>query len=305
MRHLVTALATLLLLTGCSAGEPAAAPQPESASAAPQDAPAERIAALTYETAELVAALGEGDRLVLVPEALTNPALAADPELMGEVPHHIPVESKLAAEDVLAAEPDLVLLSARHGMTDDLADVITGAGIPVVSIDNHWQSLAEVRANISLVGEALDTPDRAAELVAELDDGLTAVTPSGEAPGVLVLSNQAGQPFVTAGEAFPLELVRLAGGRDASAELGIARSGPITAEQVIAAEPDAILLLDMNGSGTAIFEPLLANPAVAALPAADPERTLLLPGREVQALGLTDAVTGHEQLSEWLGGLDG
>lgn len=117
---------------------------------------------------------------------------------------------------------------------------------------------------------------------------------------MLVLSNQAGRPFITAGDAFPLELVRRAGGRDLSDELGFSRTGPISAEQLIDADPDAILLIDMNGSGHDIFTPLLDNPAVAALPALEQDRVMLLEGREVQALGLTETIEGLNHLGEWL-----
>src|SRR5699024_8699759 len=119
-------------------------------------------------------------------------------------------------------------------------------------------------------------------------------------PRVLVLSNQAGRPFVTAGGAFPLEVVELAGARDASERIGVSRTGPITAEQVIAAEPDRILLVDMNGSGRQIFADLLGNPAIAALPAVAEHEVLLVEGKQVQALGLTSTIEGRDRIAEWI-----
>ncbi len=95
-------------------------------------------------------------------------------------------------------------------------------------------------------------------------------------------------------------MLRHAGATDAAADLGMRHSGPITAEQVIQADADAILLVDMNGSGRKIFTPLLANPAVATLPAVTEDRILLVEGRQVQALGLSGVVDGLEELTSWL-----
>lgn len=263
------------------------------------DAEPQRVAALTYETAELVAELGATDRLVMVQEAMANPVLSAHAEAMAGLEHHAGTEGSIDVEAVIGAQPDLVLLSDRRGLEEGVGQVLEDAGIPVLVLPNNWASVEDLALNVDLVGQALGV-DRAADAVATaITDGLGGATdPDG--PRVLVLSNQAGQPFVTAGAAFPLEVVRLAGGQDASEALGMNRTGPISAEQVIAADPDAILLVDMNGSGDQIFTPLLTNDAVAELPAVAEDRVLLVEGREVQALGLTSTVDGRDRIAEWL-----
>lgn len=258
-----------------------------------------RIAALTYESASAVAGLGAGERLVLVPEQAANPVLANDAETMAGVEHHITSESSIDPEMVIAADPDLVVLNDRHGLEAGVGTVLEGAGIPVLVLPNTWASVADMRTNIGLVGQALGLEAAAEELTAQIDSGLVDESDD-DGPRVLVLSNQAGRPFVTAGGAFPLELLRLAGAQDASQSLGMVRSGPITAEQVLAAEPDRILLIDMNGSGEAIFRPLLDTPAVAALPALAEHEPLLLEGRQVQALGLASTVEGRDLIAAWI-----
>lgn len=319
---LLTLLAAALLLAGCSTPSQTPAESPESAAAGDAafprtlDVPAgegqpastvtldsapKRIAALTYETGELVASLGAIDRLVLVQEALASPVLSSHAEEMARVEHHAPTEGSIDAEAVLAADPDLVLLSTRRGLEEGVAKVLEGAGVPVLVLPNHWADLADLTSNIAIVGEALGLEAEAAELSDSLEAGLPEEdVPAPERPAVLALSNQAGQPFVIAGEAFPLELLHLAGARDAGESLGFTRSGPISAEQVIAADPDAILLVDMNGSGERIFEPLLTNDAVAGLAAVSSERVLLMEGRKLQALGFTATIEGREELAAWL-----
>lgn len=307
MKLKTTALILGLALTiaGCGATpeEPAVESEPQvSEEPASEPAQPQRIAALTYETAELVAHLGAIDRLVLVQEALTKPELSSFPEQMAQVPGHALTEGSIDAEQVLAAEPDLVLITPRRGLEEDLSDVLSASGVPVLILPNQWATTEDVIANIELVGEAIGTPEEAQQLIEELSSGLQEHSSASaeDAPGVLMLSNQAGQPFVIAGSAFPLEILRLAGGQDVGEELGFVRSGPISAEEVIATQPDAIVLVDMNGSGRAVFDPLLTNEAVAELPAIANDRVLLVEGRLVQALGFTAAIEGRELIEQWL-----
>lgn len=319
MRHRLPVLLALLLTLGaCSSAssEPATVAADDGAFPRTVEVPAgrelaadevtldaepERVAALTYETAAVVAELGVADRLVMVPEQTSNPALSNHPQEMAAVEHHAASESSIDAEAVIAAAPDLVVLNDRHGLEAGVGQVLEGAGIPVLVLPNTWASVEDMTTNIALVGEALGVEDTADALVEEVTTGLTDES-SADGPRVLVLSNQAGRPFVTAGGAFPLEILRLAGAQDASESLGMVRTGPISAEQVLAAEPDRILLVDMNGSGDAIFRPLLDNAAVAGLPAVAEHEVLLLEGREVQALGLTSTVDGRDRIAEWIAG---
>lgn len=268
------------------------------------DVPAEpqRIVALTYETTELAWALGVGDRLVLAPEASTNPVLSNHAAQNAAVPEHFPSESTVNAEAVLAQRPDLVLLSARHGLESGVGEAITAAGVPVLVLPNTWRTYEDMMLNIELVGRAVGAEAAADELRETLRASgvLDVESDQDDAPAILVLSNQAGRPFVVGGSAFPLGLVRLAGGTDAGASAGITRTGPIAVEQIVSAAPEGIVLIDMNGSGAASFDSVLAVPAVAEVEAVASDHILLLEGRQAQALGL-DATTGtFEELRDWI-----
>lgn len=274
------------------AAAPGGAPTSVTLDAAPQ-----AIAALDYESAEVLAELGLADRLVLVPEAVMNPTLGGHVAEMADVPETFPVAMALEAETVISLQPDLVVMSPRHGAEDTIGSVLEQAGTPTLQLPDSWTDLPHLVSNIDLIGQATATEDEAATLTEELEAGLQP-TDSPVAARVLVLSNQAGRPFVTAGNAFPLRVLELTGATSASEDLGIATTGPISAEQVVEADPDAILMIDMNGSGDRMFADLMANPAVATLPGAqDP---LLVTGKDVQALGLTNTVTGLETIQNWL-----
>src|SRR5690606_25971540 len=168
----------------------------------------QRVAALTYESAGVVAELGAADRLVLVPEAATNPVLSNHPGQMAAVEHHVPSESSIDAEAVIAAAPDLVLLNDRHGLEEGVGSVLEGAGIPVVGRPNTWSSVADMITSRHAVGGALGGGDVAAALGEQITGGFVDAS-AADGPGVLVLRTQAGRPFVTMGGVFPLESLRL------------------------------------------------------------------------------------------------
>lgn len=325
----VTALAAAgaalaLTLVGCSAtaAQPEAQQEPTQewprtieipaaeggeASTLTLDAEPQTIAAVDYESAEVLAELGLGDRLVLIPEAVLNPALGGHIEQLAEVPNTIPVAMELDAETVIALQPDLVVMSPRHGAEASIGAVLDQAGIASLQLPASWTDPDSLTQGIGLIGEATGSEQAADKLVATLTAGLeeaAAAQPATEkSPRVLVLTNQAGRPFATAGHAYPLELLRLAGAQSVSEELGLPHTGPISAEQIAQANPDGVLLIDMNGSGDRMYTELLANPAVASLDAIAQQRVLRLEGKQVQAMGLTSTVDGLSTLTEWVAGL--
>lgn len=262
------------------------------------------IASLSYESTEVLAALGLQDRLAIMPEAVMNEALGShQSELDGVAPTYA-VEKELTAEAVIDVNPDLVIMTPRHGAENTIAGVLEGAGITTLMMPNSWSTPADLVANVRLIGETVGAVDEAEALAIELEEGLVSRVAesagAADAPRILVLSNQAGRPFITAGTAFPTELVGLAGGSPVGEELGIKVTGPIQVEQVLAANPDGILLVDMNGSGDRLFADVMGNEAVAGLDAVTNDRVLRVQGKEVQALGLTNTIGGLDRLTEWI-----
>lgn len=266
------------------------------------EAEPKRIAALDYESAEVIAELGFADRLVLIPEAVLNPALGGHVTELEKTESTFPVAMEIQAENVIALNPDLVVMSPRHGNEAPIADVLQQAGILALQLPDSWSSSKALITNIDLIGQATGGDEQAETLQAEIRAGLKkeAATKTDSGPHVLVLTNQAGRPFVTAGSAYPIELLELSGAQNVAAELGIDRTGPISAEQLVQANPDGIVLIDMNGTGDRMFTELLANPAVASLSAVSNEKILRVEGRQVQALGLTATVDGLSQLTDWV-----
>ncbi|MBX3311591.1 MAG: ABC transporter substrate-binding protein [Microbacteriaceae bacterium] len=261
-----------------------------------------RIAALDYESAETIAALGLSDRLVLISEAVLNPALGGHIEELSSVETTFSVAMEIDAETVIATAPDLVVMSPRHTNDLPISEVLQDANIPVLQLPEPWRNSAALVANIGLIGLATGNEEEADELAEGIRTGLDEATvqASEDAPRVLIINNQAGRPFVTAGQAYPLELLELAGAVNIAEELGVDRSAPINVEELVQANPDGIVLVDMNGTGDRMFSELLSNPAVASLKAVSDDRLLHIEGKQVQALGLNNTVEGLTILADWV-----
>lgn len=263
-----------------------------------------RIAALSPDVAEAAVELVGAGRLAAVPVSATNPALSGHAERLAAVPAKLPPGTDPDPEQIIALNPDLILLTARHGGERDAREALAQAGIPMIAITNGWATLEEVKRNLTLLGRALDAEARARELTAELDRRAAAVAQRvgtvADRPSVAILSNQAGRPFINAADVLTSDLVRRAGGTLVADRIGLRTTGPVTAERLIAADPDAILLIDVTGKGRDSYRPLLDNPAVAELAAVRAGRVKLLPARTSYGIGGVHLADGLEEIARWL-----
>ncbi|GAA5063422.1 ABC-type Fe3+-hydroxamate transport system substrate-binding protein [Thermocatellispora tengchongensis] len=174
----------------------------------------------------------------------------------------------------------------------------------MIAIGNNWGTLEEVKQNLTLLGRALGAEAKAGELTAELDRRAGAVAEKAGAatgrPSVAILSNQAGRPFINAADVLTSDLVKRAGGTLVAERIGLRTTAPVSAEQLIAAKPDAILLIDVTGKGRDSYRSLLDNPAVAELAAVREDRVKLLPARISYGVGGVHLADGLEEMAHWL-----
>src|SRR5690606_14356816 len=132
--------------------------------------------------AEIVFALGLGERVVGRDTATTFPAAA-------HLPLVTPAGHDLSAEGVLALDPTVILVDATVGPAEAL-EQLRRSGIPVVFIDDT-QTLEAVPEHIRQVAAALGVPEAGEELVARVTDEIESArreAPAGtEAPRVAFL----------------------------------------------------------------------------------------------------------------------
>jgi iron complex transport system substrate-binding protein len=216
------------------------------------DADPERIVSLAPSNTEIVCALDECAQLVGVTDFDDYPAEVADIDKVVN-------QAQVDVEAVVAAEPDLVIAAGNELTPTPVIEQLTELGLPVLTL--YPETLDEIYADIELVGQALDRGDEASALVEDMEDRVATVEDavSGlERPRAFYEVSVFEGVIYTAGEgSFLASLITTAGGEPIT---GDALSTSIELEDLVAADPELILL------GSATYDSTITPESVAARP---------------------------------------
>ena len=229
------------------------------------EAPPQRILTYSLGHDEMLIALVPPERVAALGAFASNAAYSN----VANVASEYPVFEK-GAENVLAAEPDLFIVS---GFTDaDIVELVKEAGVPVVR--PALESSAEGNIpNILLLGYMLGVEDRALELAAEIESRLALIAervpPVGDEsrPAVISISRWSDSISVAGGGTTGTGIIESAGGVNAAARDGIEGFQKISSESIAAMNPDFIIIPQGGDGATALRDDLLKDPVLAAVPA--------------------------------------
>ncbi|WP_419848609.1 heme/hemin ABC transporter substrate-binding protein [Candidatus Poriferisocius sp.] len=198
----------------------------------------ERIIPLDGDVAEVVFALGLGDNVVATDLSATYPPEAdALPE--------IGYQRALAAETVASFAPTVLLATDIAGPPEALDDM-RRLGYPLVILPNEATPTG-AGLKIRAVAAALGIPQRGEEMADALDAAIAEATVppdyDGDRPRVVALYVRGTVAQLVLGESANTRwLINSAGGVDVSEEMGIDDNAPISAEAILAAAPDVLLV---------------------------------------------------------------
>lgn len=274
-------LLLLLFALGCS--------RPDSAASRFAAAP-KRICSVNLGADELLYELVGVERVVAVNAFVDDPGLS---NVAGKFPPELPrVRAEL--EQIVALRPDLVCVNPFNSA--DFLDILQKSGLPYFR-HNELTSFDGIRNCIIALGARVGEPARAKEIVDSMDRRLSAVD------GKLV--NLEKKPRVyywaaswTAGKNSTIdEVIRRAGGVNAGAESGREGMYELSMEQILAIDPD-ILLLDARDT-LAELPGRELPPQLHQLRAYQQKQVLYIPGRALCAVS-HHIVTGVELLAKAL-----
>lgn len=198
----------------------------------------ERIIPLDGTVAEVVFALGLGDHVVATDLSATYPPEAdALPE--------IGYQRALAAETIAAHTPTVLLATDIAGPPEALDD-LRRLGYPLVIVPNP-STPTGAGQKIRAVAAALGSAEQGAALAESVDSAIAAASVPADAdiarPRVLALYVRGTVAQVVLGESSNTHwLIEAAGGIDVGSEMGVLDSAPISAEAILAAAPDVLLI---------------------------------------------------------------
>lgn len=248
----------------------------------------QRIVPIFASNTELVAALGLSERIVGV-EAYTRfpPEMTRKPQVGGRL--------GFSVDAIVAQRPDLLIVTPARQAMHQLIDPMTRLNISVVVLLSR--SVAEVMANLRLVGRATGVPEEGEAVAGALEARLAALAasrPAGASPRVLMITGRLGNGLVLVArsDTYTGDAMVKAGGRHALERTIVPQVSP---EAIIAADPDVLLFAGRQDE----LDALVAQPGWRLLRAIRTGRTHLVARAEFLIPG-PRTIDGIEKLAALL-----
>jgi iron complex transport system substrate-binding protein len=225
----------------------------------------DRIIPLDGDVAEIVFALGMGDRVVATDLSATYPPEA---DALPQVGY----QRALNAEPILEFDPTLVIATDVAG-PPEVIEELERVGVPVAIVPSP-EDVTGPATKIRAIAELLGVADRGEQLAASVEGEIAAVSPlrpaNSDAPlrvAMLYLRGESTQLIFGRGTSIDW-LIEATGSVNVAAEIGIVDAADITAEALISAAPDVLLVTTDGLESVGGIDGLLAMPSVAGTPAA-------------------------------------
>ena len=225
-----------------------------------------RVVAVGGAVTEVVYALGAESRLVATDTTSTFPPAALALPKVGYL-------RSLSAEGVVALRPDMLLATGDAGPRAALEQLRAAkVGVHILTNEHSVEAARQrIRDVAALLGLAAAGRDLEARFDADWTRAMAGLKRYADTPRVLfILAHTPTNTMVSGDETAAAGMIRLAGGVNALA--GFKGYKPLTAEAVIAAAPDVVLITTEGLQAAGGAEAVWAKPGVALTPAAKQRR---------------------------------
>ncbi|MBB6097478.1 iron complex transport system substrate-binding protein [Deinobacterium chartae] len=218
-----------------------------------------RIVALNASTVEILFKLGKGNLLVGTDSSATYPAAAARFATLGH-PYRVPVEG------TISLKPDLVI-GTEESFPESTAQQLRGAGLNVLKLENSGEGgIPALKRRITAIAAALNAQASGQKLIREIDAQLATlkaqVQKANTKPRVLFLyAHGPGDASIYGRQTGSETLMELVGAVNAVDFTDGMK--PLTAEAMVQANPDAIIMLERGFEAVKGLEGVLKMPGVA------------------------------------------
>ncbi|MEY3133033.1 MAG: hypothetical protein RLZ29_1370 [Actinomycetota bacterium] len=225
---------------------------------------ASRIVVLNQAVAEIVISLGMQANIIGRDATTTLESLQAVEEVSNG--HDV------SAESVLSLRPTVVIGDTRTGPPEAL-EQLRGAGVPVVIAPEVW-TLSALPSRVMMIATALGVPNAGERLVNLSESAIEeALKNIGAASSVLRVAflyvRGTASVYLLGGEGSGAdEVTAAAGGVDVGALNGLAAFTPLTAEAIVQADPDVLLVMSRGLESVGGIDGLLSLPGVSSTRAA-------------------------------------
>ena len=232
----------------------------------------ERIVSLDGITTEILFALGVGEKVVGRDDSSYYPPEAQRLPSVG-------YQFRLSAEGILSLKPTLV--SGREDVRPkEVVEQLERAGVAVVLVPTE-PSVEGAKAKIRTVAQAVGRVEQGEALVRALERDLLLLrafqaqhAAKGKLRALFLYLRGPGTTFVCGEGSTPVGVMELAGLENAAK--GIRECQPMTAESVVAARPEVIVVFKKGLESVGGLEGLLKLPGVAQTPAGQKRKVVAM-----------------------------
>ena len=217
-----------------------------------------RVVALNATTVEMIYRLGKQGTIIGTDVTGTYP-----PNKIPSVGHW----AQLPAEGIIALKPDLVIGTADNfaaGKNGTVVQQLRSAGVKVLVLPaTDTGGLDGVKTRLNMLGQVYGVPNAAASLTRSFDTTMKSVQANKpkNAPKVIFLyAHSPSDASIYGTDGGANELITLAGGRNIAP---FKDTKTLTAEALVAMNPDAIVMLERGLDGVGGLDGLLKMPGVA------------------------------------------
>ncbi|GAB4031189.1 heme/hemin ABC transporter substrate-binding protein [Spirosoma gilvum] len=194
-----------------------------------------RIVSLDGTVSEILCDLGLQSHLIGVDVTSTYPESL---QKLPKVGHN----RNISAEGIISLKPTLVLTSQHAGTKPEVIEQIKSTGIKVITFQQDY-SVDGTKKLIQDVANTCQVPSRAKPLIKKLDADLAQVKKAAGSPKVLFIYARGTGTMMVSGRGTQVDkMIELAGGTNAASSFENYK--PLTAEALVTANPDVILLFD-------------------------------------------------------------
>lgn len=249
-----------------------------------------RIVSLSGAVSETLAALGMEENIAGIDITSTYPASLQSKPKVGHT-HNLNVES------ILALKPDYVISMKERGIKPEQATQLQQAGIKVWVIDQEY-SIEGTKQYIKQLADSFHREAEAQQLIDGIDAAYAALPSYTTQPAVMFIYARGAGALSVCGNDMPMaKMIRMAGGTN----VGNDTEGfkPLTAESVVKADPDAILLFSSGMQSLDGPEGMLKVPGIAQTKAGKNKNFVVMDGELLSGFG-PRVVEGVKELGEKL-----
>lgn len=290
LRGLLLLLAVWAILTasGCAANLPPAQPDKAAAGYEVEDSTGavltlahkpERIVSLSIGTDEILVGLVPAERIAALTYLADDSGISSVTEQARQVPRKV----KANGETIIGLQPDLVLIPDWQPV--ELVQTIRDAGIPVY-VYKSPNTIEQIKQTINEIAHVVGEEQQGTRIVAQMDSELAQVRekighiPDDEQQVVVRFTLMGGSGGI--GSTFD-DICRYAGVKNGAAVAGLDREGLLSKEQIVAVNPDILIMPTWDYSGKTDMEKfradIQADPALQTVKAVRQKKLIQVPDR--------------------------